>query len=1193
MMQKCFRKAVGNNFLMRSLATAKKTVTITVDGKKIQAAAGSFLIDAIRAAGIEVPSMCYHSDTPKSGGICRICTVEDLGRNNALVISCRTPVEEGMNISTKSQRLNSLRQTNTALMFNTHPSTCLTCPSNTKCETQDQASKMNIHGCGHKDIMYSGSTNNTIDHTTVLNRNMDLCIGCDRCIQACSTQCNVYEWTNQGHHSVDTFGPMKSNECIQCGQCINRCPTGALRERPEIDPVMEALGDPNKHVVFQIAPAIRAAIGEEFGLKAGEKILKNELVTGLKALGKNVTVLDTDFGADLTIMEEASEFVERVSRLVLKKPYISPDAEYCTELPMFTSCCPGWVNFMEKNYPEFLPNMSTCKSPMQMQSALIKTYWAEKVKKVDPKNVVVVAIMPCSAKKEEKDRADMRTKEFKWTDYIWTNRELAKVFKQAGLDPTKLPKTDFDKTMGVSTGAGVIFGATGGVLEAALRTAYEMITGRPVPFKNLDIMPIRGFEGVREAKMKLENVKPEFAGLEGFEVKVAVAHQIVHARACVEIIKAAKLKGEQPPWHLVEVMACPGGCLGGGGQPKPTSQPIREARAKLIYQEDRDLPLRKSHDNPEIKDMYANFLKHPLSHKAHDLLHRHYDPNRLKHTATFDANEAAGIEEILAKYEPKKHENLLPIIIDETDRKGYLSNASVAKIASHIGVNPGRVNAVVSNYHYFPRKKGEDTHLYLCMCHNCMMKGQEKNYQMLKELKKSVGFELHKMNWLGVCVNDAPAAMIKRAGTNYVEYLMGLKDSTLEEKIRNLANHASKVPIDKIVTFPFSRHNPGFEHSSMLENFPDQLISDAVNKSFKIGGDKVIEKLMNAKLEGRGGAGFPTFRKWDTVRKIQSDNKYIVCNADEGLPSTFKDWWILKNENSRKRMISGMGICAKTVGAKNAFIYLRYEYRNLVPELNKTIENVKQQHPELSDIKFQIRLGGGPYVAGEETAQFESIQGEAPLPRKDRPWNVFATHKGLFNAPTVINNVETYFAVPYIIHHKESDIKKAGLPKLLGVTGNIENPVLLEYPLHADPKPTLEKIISEIGAKDIVAAEVGGETEPLILKKDFNKPIGFGWGVLNAVGSFVLFNSSQDLSEIYLRKMEFMVNESCKQCVPCRDGSKVLRDAIKLAIEKKDQKVSRATIKKVAEAAAVTSICAHGKALGPLFTAAYSHVMNA
>jgi len=1176
-----------------------KMVTITVDGKKIQAAEGTILVDALKKAGFDIPTMCYHPDLKDSGGICRICVVEDKTRNNALLISCRTLVTEGMDITTNSHKIAQIRQTNTALMFGTHPNQCLSCPQSGKCEVQQQSSKSNIHSDKSKEILActKKKSENEIDESSALVRDMDLCIGCDRCIQACKTQCGALQWSRKdGEHTIETFGNMSSNECIQCGQCINRCPTGALKERTEINEVIQALKDQTKHIVFQIAPAIRVSIAEEFGLKPGERMIKNELVTALKMLGPNVTVLDTDFSADLTIMEEAAELVERISRKILGKKFLSDAEKLNIDLPMFTSCCPAWVTYMEKNYPDMLSHMSTCKSPMQMQSALIKTYWAKQVKKIDPKNVIVIAIMPCIAKKEEKDRPDMRTGEFKYTDYVITTREFARLLKQYGIDPTKLPKTDFDRTMGVSSGAGVIFAASGGVLEAALRTAYEIITGREVPFKNLEITPIRGVEGIREAKIKFEKVKPEFAPLEGFEFRVAVAHQMSNAKDVVELIKLAKKEGKQLPWHLVEVMVCPGGCLGGGGQPKPTSMEIRKARASLVYGEDRNLPIRKSHENPEVKALYDAYLKHPLSHESHELLHRGYTEFKGKYRDTFNPADAKGIEKVLDKYEKNRQDNLLPIIIDEVDRKGFLSGASVVKIADHLGVNPVRVASVVSHYHYFPRKKQADTQIYMCTCHNCSMHGHQKVYDELQKISSTQNpkqFELHKMNWLGVCVNDAPAAMVKRTGTNYVEFLTGLSTLNILSKISNIQNSLIKTPPNNIQIYPFARRlTTKIPHISMLDEFPTELLENVLNQALSWKSEKIIGKLANAKLEGRGGAGFPTYKKWEAVKNAeikQNISKYIVCNADEGLPSTFKDWWILSNEHSRRRVIAGIGICAKTVGAKKAFIYLRYEYRNLLPEIYATIAQIKNMNPALSEIQYEVRLGGGPYVAGEETAQFESIQGAPPIPRKDRPWNVFATQQGLFHSPTVINNVETFFSVPYIMHHDEEIIKKVGLPKILGVTGNIEKPALLEYALHSEDKPTIRKIIAEIKASDIIAAEVGGATEPLIFSKDFDKPLGFGWNILNAVGSIVLFNKNSDLTEAYIRKLEFMVDESCKQCVPCRDGSKLLKDNLRAILLKQKAKVSKETMKRVAEAAAWTSICAHGKALGNLYNAAYDY----
>jgi len=397
--------------------------------------------------------------------------------------------------------------------------------------------------------------------------------------------------------------------CTNCGQCVNRCPTGALVEKTYIDYVWDAIYDPDKHVVVQTAPAVRVALGEDLGYDPGERVT-GKMVTALRQLGFD-SVLDTDFSADLTIMEEGTELLTR-----LKKALAEGDTSI--QFPMFTSCSPGWIKFIEHKYPEFLPNLSTCKSPQQMFGALAKTFFAKK-KKLDPSKIVSVSVMPCTAKKYEADRPEMRSSGYKDIDFVLTTRELAIMIKQAGIDFRNLESGHYDSIMGESTGAAVIFGATGGVMEAALRTAYEVVTGREVPFKNLNITPVRGMEGVKEASIKIEGCLEPWKFLEGAEVKVAIAHGLTNANKIMRDVRAGK-----SPYHFVEIMACPGGCIGGGGQPIPTSMDIRQKRMKAIYSEDEHMILRKSHDNPDVIAIYKEFLNEPNSHKSHDLLHTHY-----------------------------------------------------------------------------------------------------------------------------------------------------------------------------------------------------------------------------------------------------------------------------------------------------------------------------------------------------------------------------------------------------------------------------------------------------------------------------------------------------------------------------------------------------------------------------------------
>lgn len=390
---------------------------------------------------------------------------------------------------------------------------------------------------------------------------------------------------------------------------MNRCPTGALVEKTYIDQVWDAIYDPEKHVVVQTAPAVRVALGEDLGYDPGERVT-GKMVTALRQLGFS-SVLDTDFTADLTIMEEGTELLTRLKKVLV-------DGDTKTSIPMFTSCSPGWIKFIEHKYPEFLPNLSTCKSPQQMFGALSKTFYAQK-RKLDPSKIVSVSIMPCTAKKFEADRPEMRASGYKDVDFVLTTRELAVMIKQAGIDFRNLEASHYDSFMGDSTGAAVIFGATGGVMEAALRTAYEIVTGREVPFGNLNITPVRGMDGVKEASIKIEGCVDDWKFLEGAELKIAIAHGLVHANKIMKLVKEGKAT-----YHFIEIMACPGGCIGGGGQPIPTSMEIRKSRMKAIYSEDEHMVLRKSHENPEVLAIYKEFLGKPNSHKSHELLHTHY-----------------------------------------------------------------------------------------------------------------------------------------------------------------------------------------------------------------------------------------------------------------------------------------------------------------------------------------------------------------------------------------------------------------------------------------------------------------------------------------------------------------------------------------------------------------------------------------
>ena len=499
------------------------------------------------------------------------------------------------------------------LLLSEHNADCTKCYKNAKCELQALASEFKIIKPMFIDLV-PGKKYTIDDLSPSIIKDDSKCIRCQRCIRTCtqiqgvSAVNAVYKGPNM---KISTyFGrPLFEVICTNCGQCIDRCPTGALVEKNYIEEVWTAIFDPNKHVVVQTAPAVRVAIGEDLNIEPGKRVT-GKLVTALRKLGFD-SVLDTAFSADLTIIEEGNEFLDRLKRITL---YEDPDVV----LPMTTSCSPGWIKFLEQTFPEFIPNVSTCKSPQQMFGVLAKTYYAEKMG-LKPENIVTVSIMPCTAKKFEADRPEMRASGFKDVDYVLTTRELAIMINQAGMDFKSLPNDHYDSIMGKATGAGVIFGATGGVMEATLRTVYEKVTGREIPFENLVVTPVRGLQGVREASILIENPLPEWSFLHGVELKLAVAHGLANAKTVMQAVKDGTAN-----YHFIEVMSCPGGCLGGGGQPIPTNPEIREKRLQALYAEEMGLELRKSHENPEVITLYEEFLQEPLSEKAHALLHTHY-----------------------------------------------------------------------------------------------------------------------------------------------------------------------------------------------------------------------------------------------------------------------------------------------------------------------------------------------------------------------------------------------------------------------------------------------------------------------------------------------------------------------------------------------------------------------------------------
>lgn len=586
-------------------------VNLNINNQRISVPAGTTVLDAAKKLNINIPTLCNHPDLCVAGN-CRVCVVEQTGART-LVAACAMPVSEGMDIHTNTLKVRNARKHIVELLLSEHRSDCTKCYKNQNCELQTLANEFAFGDTVFLDL--TAEKEYIIDRSSPsFMKDDSKCIRCQRCVRTCSElqYISAIAVANKGaHQKISSFHdrPMSHVVCTNCGQCVNRCPTGALVEKTYIDHVWDAIYDPDKHVVVQTAPAVRVALGEDLGYDPGERVT-GKMVTALRQVGFD-SVLDTDFSADLTIMEEGTELLTRLKKVLV-------DKDKNTRIPMFTSCSPGWIKFIEHKYPELLPNLSTCKSPQQMFGALAKTFYAQK-RKLDPSKIVSVSIMPCTAKKYEADRPEMRASGYKDIDYVLTTRELAVMIKQAGLDFRNLEPSHYDSIMGDSTGAAVIFGATGGVMEAALRTAYEIVTGREVPFSNLNITPVRGMEGVKEATIKIEGCTSDWKFLEGAELKVAIAHGLVNANKLMSMVRKGK-----SPFHFIEIMACPGGCIGGGGQPIPTSMDIRKNRMKAIYSEDENMVLRKSHENPDVVAIYKEFLGKPNSHLSHELLHTHY-----------------------------------------------------------------------------------------------------------------------------------------------------------------------------------------------------------------------------------------------------------------------------------------------------------------------------------------------------------------------------------------------------------------------------------------------------------------------------------------------------------------------------------------------------------------------------------------